>query len=124
MLKNRLEVMKAEIRELKKLSKKSKFKPSGMEKRTEPNEDKDDNDDEKGSGKKCSGKKFSGRQQGQRSNTASVKIHNEEIIQPIKPLSEGVRLKGYRKFTVQDMKVASFNTLLVLHITYFPTAQR
>ncbi|MCP4986282.1 MAG: hypothetical protein GY928_09525 [Colwellia sp.] len=98
--------MKAEIRELKKLSKKSKFKPSGMEKRTEPNEDKDDNDDEKGSGKK-----LSGRQQGQRSNTASVKIHNEEIIQPIEPLSEGARLKGYRKFTVQDMKVASFNTL-------------
>ncbi len=77
-----------------------------MEKNTEPNEDKDDNDDEKGPGKKRSG-----RQQGQRSKTASVKIHNEEIIQAIAPLPEGARLKGYREFVVQDMKIASFNTL-------------
>ena len=105
-LKNRVEVMEAEIRELKKLSKKPKFKPSGMEKGTEPDEDKGDNNDEKGSGKKRSG-----RQQGQRSKTASVKIHHEEVVQPIESLPAGARLKGYRKFVVQDMKIASFNTL-------------
>lgn len=105
-LKNRVEVMEDEIRELKKLSKKPKFKPSGMEKGTEPADDKDDdNDDKTDSDKKCSSKP-----RGKRSKTATMTIHDEQVVQPVDPLPEGARLKGYREFVVQDMKITSFNT--------------
>ena len=104
-LKNRVEVLEDEIRELKKLSKKPKFKPSGMEKATEPDEDKDNND-ETGSSKKRSCNRHR-----KQSKTDSLKIHHKEVVQPVEPLPKGSRFKGYRKFVVQDIKIESFNTL-------------
>ena len=35
----------------------------------------------------------------------------KKIVQPVEPLPEGARFKGYREFVVQDMKIESFNTL-------------
>ncbi|KAA0445398.1 MAG: hypothetical protein FXV79_06040 [Candidatus Thioglobus sp.] len=101
--KNRVTVLENEIRELKKLSKKPKFKPSGMEQATEPNKDKDDDND--------SGKKRPSKRQGKRSKTDALKIHHKEVVQPVEHLPEGARFKGYREFVVQDIKIESFNTL-------------
>ncbi|MCL1080039.1 hypothetical protein D5R81_18475 [Parashewanella spongiae] len=55
-LKNQVEILEDEMRELKKLSKKPKFKPSGMDKGTDPDEDQNKDDDDTGSDKKRSSK--------------------------------------------------------------------
>ncbi|WP_133372244.1 hypothetical protein [Parashewanella spongiae] len=106
-LKNQVEILEDEMRELKKLSKKPKFKPSGMDKGTDPDEDQNKDDDDIGSGKKRS----SNQGKGKRSKTASLSIHHKKIIQPVEPLPKGARFKGYREFVVQDMKIESYNTL-------------
>src|ERR671923_1579286 len=46
-----------------------------------------------------------------RSKTASLVIHEEQVIAPAEPVPEGSRFKGYRDVVVQDLVIRAHNTL-------------
>lgn len=98
----RVQVLEDEIKELKGLKKKPKFKPSGMDDATNPDPD----DDETGSDKNNSSKP-----KRKRRKNDSLPIHNVKVLLPKEPLPEGARFKGYKPFVVQDIKIEANNTL-------------
>ena len=84
---DRIEQLEDDIHRLNKQTRKPKFKSSGMNQQTEPE------DDSARTGKKKGPK---------RSKTQHLTIHEERIIQPAN-LSEDARFKGYRDIIVQDL---------------------
>nr|WP_245232773.1 hypothetical protein [Thiorhodococcus minor] len=92
---------------------KPRFKPSGMAQQ----------DDRKrnGAGKLGGGGKRAGSRK--RSKTAQLTIHDEQRIPPHEPLPPGSRLKGYRDFVVQDLKIAAQNIRYRLEVWQTPQGE-
>ena len=88
-----IEQLEDEIQRLKKETRKPKFKPSGMDLKTEPK------------GNKPSKKKKKGPKRKKKPN---LKIHEEKIIEPDN-LPEGARSKGYQDVIVQDIVIHAHN---------------
>jgi hypothetical protein len=95
-----IELLKEEIRILKGLNKRPRFKPSGMDEQTDP--------DNKQSG----GNQPDLRRPGsdKRSKTAQLVIHEDKLIAPSGRIPKGSRFKGYRDVVVQELHIQSHNT--------------
>jgi hypothetical protein len=85
-----------EIAVLKGEKKRPRFKPSQLDKKAGREEG------TLGEGKRPGSEK--------RSKTASLVIHEEEVIAPAEPVPEGSRFKGYRDVVVQDLVIRAHNT--------------
>ena len=104
-----IQILKDEISELKGLKKKPKFKGSKLDEHTDKAEENQENEPIK---KRPGSVK--------RQKTAKLTIHETKIVQPGKPLPTGARLKGYRDYIVQDISIASHNTLYRLAYYQLP----
>ena len=86
-LSERVQILEDEIKELKNQKKKPKFKPSGMDDNTDP--DNDGNSSNKGK---------SGKRKGKRSKTSNLQIHNEKVIEPEGHIPSNAQFIGYKNF--------------------------
>lgn len=98
-LENKIQQMRDEIAVLKGEKAKPKFKPSKMDENTNTNDD--ENKDETQTKKRPGSAK--------RSKTVELKIHDEQVISPEKPVPPGSRFKGYRDVVVQGLVIKSHN---------------
>ena len=83
---DRIEQLEDDIHRLNKQTRKPKFKSSGMDQQTEPDD----------------GSRNEQKKSPKRSKTQHLTIHEERIIHPAN-LSENARFKGYRDIIVQDL---------------------
>lgn len=95
-----IELLKEEIRILKGLSKRPRFKPSGMDEKTDA--------DPKASGQDTQKAKRPGSDK--RAKTAQLVIHEDRHIAPTGRIPKGSRFKGYRDVVVQELQIRSHNT--------------
>jgi len=95
-----IELLKEEIRLLKGLNKRPRFKPSGMDEKTDP--------DKGASGENTPDPKRPGSDK--RAKTAQLVIHEDKVISPSGRIPQGSRFKGYRDVIVQDLEIRSHNT--------------
>jgi hypothetical protein len=95
-----IELLKEEIRLLKGLNKRPRFKPSGMDEKTDP--------DKGASGENTPDTKRPGSDK--RSKTAQLVIHEDKVILPSGRIPKGSRFKGYRDVIVQELTIRSHNT--------------
>jgi hypothetical protein len=112
-----IQQLRDEIAVLKGEKKKPQFKASGMEKKTDPE------DDEKGDGNPGSG--GSGQRPGsaKRNKKAKLPIHREVRIAPEQPLPAGSRFKGYQDVVIQDIKIEPVNTRYRLEVWVTPEGE-
>ena len=113
--KEEIDVLKDEVRILKGLQKRPKFKPSKLDESTpiEPNEKSDeDESEEESDGTSSSNKTGSGKparkSQKKRNNKKDLPIDREERIRPDN-IPSGSRFKGYRDFHVQELVIKREN---------------
>ena len=97
-LSERVQILEDEIKELKNQKKKPKFKPSGMDDNTDP--DNDGNSSNKGK---------SGKRKGKRSKTSNLQIHNEKVIEPEGHIPSNAQFIGYKTFVVQELEINNIN---------------
>lgn len=110
-----IQQLRDEIAVLKGEKPKPTFKPSGMEKQTDPNvtDGRDGDGDGESKGKRPGSAK--------RHKTQDLIIHEECPIPP-RDVPAGARFKGYRDFVVQDLKIEPHNTRYRLEVWRTPTA--
>jgi hypothetical protein len=107
-----IEQLRDEIAVLKGQKAKPKFKPSGMERETDPGGDADG----------CDGKESDSARAGKRagsskrSKTQKLTIHETIKVAPQAPIPEHSRFKGYRDFIVQDLRIEPHNTCYRLEV--------
>ena len=104
-----------EVAVLKGEKKRPEFKPSKLDKETNA-DDGDKRGEDDGDNKKT--KKRPGSRK--RKKTQTLIIHHEETIQPEGVLPENAIFKGYRDYTVQDLKISPYNTRYRLAIWETP----
>ena len=80
------------------------IKPSGMDKQTEAEENEDEKGQGRGKGKNKSDKG---------AKTARLVIHEERKVEA-ENVPQGSRFLGYSEFTVQELKISTHNTRLLL----------
>jgi len=95
-----IELLKEEIRILKGLNKRPRFKPSGMDEKTDP--------DQGASGENKPDTKRPARTNAAR--PARLVIHEDKRIVPSSRIPQGSRFKGYRDVVVQELHIRSHNT--------------
>jgi hypothetical protein len=95
-----IELLKEEIRILKGLNKRPRFKRSGMDEKTDP--------DQGASGENKPDTKRPGSDK--RAKTAQLVIHEDKLIAPSSRIPKGSRFKGYRDVVVQELHIHSHNT--------------
>jgi len=107
--------LRDEVAVLKGEKKRPEFKASKLDKETDPDDDDksgDSDDDEKKPKKRPGSSK--------RKKTHTLTIHHEETIQPEGILPDDATFKGYRDYTVQDLKISADNTRYHLAIWETP----
>jgi hypothetical protein len=119
----RIQQLRDEIAVLKGQKAKPKFKPSGMDTKTEPNGDADGSDEAGGGddGAKPRARKRAG--SSKRSKTQQLTIHETLKVAPKVPVTEGARFKGYRNFIVQDLRIEPHNTCYRLEVWQTPDGE-
>ncbi len=104
--------LRDEVAVLKGEKKRPEFKASKLDKETNP----DDGDESDGDDKKPKKRPGSSK----RRKTQTLTIHHEETIQPEGILPDNATFKGYRDYTVQDLKISPYNTRYHLAIWETP----
>jgi hypothetical protein len=115
-----IQQLRDEIAILKGQKARPKFKPSGMETSTEP-EDDDDSDGKAGGGERPPRKRAGS---AKRRKTAQLTIHETLKVPPQAPVPAGSRFKGYRDFVVQDLRITPHNTRYRLEVWQTPDGER
>jgi hypothetical protein len=108
-----IQQMRDEIAVLKGQKAKPKFKPSGMESETGPDDDRDGREEEdSGSGEdEGAGRKPRKRAgSSKRSKSEQLVVHETIKVAPRASIPQGSRFKGYRDFIVQDLRIEAHNT--------------
>jgi hypothetical protein len=110
--------LRDEIAVLKGEKGKPKFKPSGMEKQTEPTDPPDPTGQAQGDSEPR-------RRPGsaKRRKTAQLTIHETRVRPPSQAVPEGSRFKGYRDVVVQDLRIAAHNTRYRLEVWQTPSGE-
>ncbi len=108
-----IELLKDEVRVLKKQKKRATFKPSNLDKET----DKSTGDDSVSTeNKKRPGSK-------KRSKNANLTIHDDQVVQPQDGIPPGARFKGYRDFIVQELVIGKKTPVIVSPVMSHQTAK-
>ena len=109
-----IQQLRDEIAVLKGEKPKPTFKPSGMEKQTDPDATDGSGGDGESKGKRPGSAK--------RHKTQDLIIHEECPIPP-REVPAGARFKGYRDFVVQDLKIEPHNTRYRLEVWQTPDGE-
>jgi hypothetical protein len=107
-----IQQLRDEIAVLKGEKAKPTFKPSGMERETDPDPDRA-GDPPAGTPAKRAGST-------KRSKTAQLAMHEECRIPPSQALPPGARFKRYRDFVVQNLKIQPYNIRYRLEVWQSP----
>ena len=116
-----IQQLRDEIAVLKGQKAKPKFKPSGMETKTESSGDTDGSDDTADGAKRRSRKRAGS---SKRSKTQQLTIHETIKVAPKAPIPERSRFKGYRDFVVQDLRIQPHNTCYRVEVWQTPDGER
>jgi hypothetical protein len=115
-----IQQMRDEIAALKGQKAKPKFKPSGMDTKTEPGGDAGGSDGDANGGGRTRKRAGSSK----RSKTQQLTIHETIKVAPKAPIPEHARFKGYRDFIVQDLRIQPHNTCYRLEVWQTPDGER
>jgi hypothetical protein len=113
--------MRDEIAVLKGQKAKPKFKPSGMEAETEPDDEADGGGDDDGDGADRKRRKRAG--SSKRSKTEQLAIHETLKVAPTVAIPKHACFKGYRDFIVQDLRIQAHNTCYRREVWLTPDGQ-
>ena len=124
-----IQQLRDEIAVLKGEKARPKFKPSGMETGTDPDDPDEGGDDAPGGdgseGDTSDPSDKPNKRPGstKRNKTRDLEIHKTTVLKPRVPPPEGSVFKGYRDFTVQDLQIAAHNTRYRMEVWQTPTGE-
>jgi hypothetical protein len=120
-----IQQLRDEIAVLKGQKAKPRFKPSGMDTKTEPSGDAEGSEDGDSADTANTARRSRKRLgSSKRRKTQQLTIHETCKVAPQAPIPAGSRFKGYRDFVVQDLRIAPHNTRYRVEVWQTPHGER